>query len=131
MVKSFEKVVRRNQVTSEISLMSMNENLVADNFNYKADYKECIEFLNSIEKMKSYMQKGIKIRIKALESIVDDKYAKVIAKESKHFMIKNRKIEQLFKKITVMASGFYNMIYLFMGIYMLNVTQKIIEGKKH
>lgn len=131
MVKSLEKVVRRNQVNSEISLMSMNENLVSNNFNYKADYKECIQFLNSIEKMKSYMQKGIKIRITALESIVDDKYAKVIAKASKRFMIKNRKIEQLFKKIAVMASGFYNMIYLFMGIYMLNVTQKIIEGKKH
>jgi hypothetical protein len=72
----------------------MNENLVLNNFNYKADYKECIQFLNSIEKMKSYMQKGIEIRIKALESIVDDKYAKVIAKESKRFMIHGLRLLQ-------------------------------------
>lgn len=111
--------------------MAMHGKIISTNMNYKADYKECIDFLHLVDQMKTLMCKGMKVRIKALESMQDNKLSgEKIAKESKRYISVNKKIDHMFKRISSMAFGNYSMIYLFIGIYNLNVTQKITEGKK-
>ena len=111
LMKVLEKIIKRNQVSGELSLMCMSGKIVNKYIGFRADYKDCIDFLHLIDRMKLYMLKAINIRIKALDSIVENKYSRTIARESKRFMSVNKKIDKIFKKVCGMAFGFYNMIY--------------------
>lgn len=115
--KNIENVIVSNLEDGELCFKSMQDRAINRSNEPKVCYKECLDFLNTIEKLKKMMNKGMKIRVRTLDilSNEDGKFSSEIVALSKNFLKNEKKVNAYFKNIEDSAYGFYNMIHLFMG----------------